>query len=61
MQPHISRTNTLRYVILPFKMHSWGHRDSPVDKGACTTPQGLGSIPGIHQVEGENQLPQVVL
>lgn len=60
MQPHISRTNTLCYVILPFKMHSWGHRDSPVDKGACTTPQGLGSIPGVHLVEGENQLPHVV-
>lgn len=32
-----------------------------VGKGASHYPDNLGLVPGIHKVEGENQLPQLFL
>lgn len=36
-------------------------RDDTVGKDAGCKPNDLNSIPGIHTVEGEKQLPHVVL
>lgn len=61
MQLHISRTNLFGHVILCSKIYYWGQRDGHETKVLATKSHDLSSIPGIHLVEGENQLLQVVL